>query len=89
MRALIKKLAQNSGNITFINNCAKGNWEEVTNFRQMIECLKHGEILADPKWDDKSQTHQCRMGYFHAGQDIILEIAIEKEQHLYILNVCQ
>lgn len=89
MRALIEKLAQNSGNITFINDCAGGDWEELTNYRQMIECLKHGEILTEPKWDEETKTHQCNMGYFHAGQDIILEIAIDEEKKLYIINVCQ
>jgi len=89
MSTLIEKLAKNSENITFINDCTGGGWEELTNYRQMIECLKYGQILTDPKWDEESQTHQCRMGYFHAGQDIVLEIAIKEGQHLYILNVCQ
>jgi hypothetical protein len=89
MGALIQKLAESSGNITFINDCAGGDWEEVTNYRQMIECLKYGEILADPKWDEETKTHKCRMGYFHAGQDIILELAIEDDKNLYIINICQ
>jgi len=89
MSTLVSRLAENSENITFINDCAGGAWEELTNYRQMIECLKHGEALTDPKWDEGTSTHQCNMGYFHAGQDIILEIAIEEDKHLYIINICQ
>jgi len=55
----------------------------------MIECLKHGEVLTDPKWDVETKTHKCNMGYFHAGQDIVLELAIEDEKNLYIVNICQ
>jgi hypothetical protein len=86
---IVSRLSEDSQNITFINDCADGEWEEVTNYRQMIECLRHGEVLSGPVWDEKSNTHKCRMGYFHAGQDIVLKIAIEEEKHLYILNVCQ
>jgi len=86
---LVKRLADDSKDITFINDCAGGEWEEATNYRQMMECMRNGEILTDPKWDDESQTHQFRMGYFHAGQDIIIDIAIKNKQHLYVLNVCQ
>lgn len=89
MKALIKELSRDSSNITFINNCAGGDWEAIINYRQMIECLKNGEMLSDPAWDNSSNTHKCSMGYFHAGQDIVLEIAIEDNQSLYILNVCQ
>ncbi len=89
MSLLIEKLAKNSGNITFINKCAGGTWEERVNYRQMIECLKYGEVLTNPKWNEDSKTHQCQMGYFHAGQDIVLKIAIKDDQHLYIINICQ
>lgn len=86
---LVNKLAADSLNITFINNCTHGDWERAVNYRQMLVCLQKGAVLSDPRWDEESQTHIGNMGRFHAGQDIVLEIAVEKEQHLYVINVCQ
>lgn len=86
---LVKRLATDSSNITFINNCTDGDWERAVNHRQMLVCLQKGSVLSDPRWDEESQTHIGNMGRFHAGQDIVLEIAVEKEQHLYVINVCQ
>jgi hypothetical protein len=86
---LVARLAKNSSNITFINECTDGEWERSVNFRQMQVCLQEGDVLSNPWWDDESKTHRCRMGRFHAGQDIVLEVAIEEEQHLYVVNVCQ
>ena len=89
IKSLIQALAVDSSNITFINECAGGEWEILVNYRQMIECLQNGDILSDPRWDEASKTHKCSMGYFHAGQDIVLDVAIEEEQNLYVINVCQ
>ncbi|VAW52899.1 hypothetical protein MNBD_GAMMA07-1937 [hydrothermal vent metagenome] len=89
MSKVLKNLAQDSGNITFVNECAEGEWESTVNYLQMIECLKYGSVLTEPTWDEKTKTQKCTMGYFHAGQDIVLDIAIEPDQHLYILNVCE
>lgn len=88
-KKLISMLAVSSSNVTFINECANGKWEHSVNYRQMLLCLKEGEILSDPWWDGETNTYRCRMGRFHAGQDIVLNVAIEEEQRLYVINVCQ
>jgi len=89
IKSLIQALAVDSWNITFVNECAGGEWESLVNHRQMLECLQHGDVLSDPWWDEDSKTHRCSMGYFHAGQDIVLEVAIEEKQKLHVVNVCQ
>ena len=87
-RRLISKLAVDSSNVTFVNECANGDWETAVNYRQMLLCLRQGEVLSDPRWDEVSKTHRCRMSRFHAGQDIVLEVAIEDQRRLYVINIC-
>lgn len=87
---LIAKLAKNTESIIFINDCANGDWERRVNYHQALLCLREGDMLGDPTYNEETACWECRMRRFNAGQDIVIDVVIQHDrQKLYVLNVCE
>lgn len=89
-RKVISQLAQNSSNITWVNNCTDGPWEKKVNYRQALLCLQEGEVKGEPVFNKKTKCWECRMYRFYAGQDILINVVLTHgKDELYVVNICE
>lgn len=89
-KTIIARLAADSSNIVWIDDCSGGGeWEDLANWRQAENCLQSGEVVGSPRFDKKTSCWICRMHRFSAGQDILVEVIISPDNaELYVINIC-
>jgi hypothetical protein len=86
---IISKLAVDTNNIVWIDNCSQGQWEEKVSYLQAKRCLESGEVVKGPTFNKETNCWECEMYRFAAGQDIKVSVVISSDKNeLYVMNIC-
>jgi hypothetical protein len=51
---IISRLAEDSGNIIWLDSCSQGKWEEKVSYLQALRCLEEGELVKGPTYNHET-----------------------------------
>lgn len=86
---LVHETAKNSVNIIMKDPPDMGEWQRLTNHRQVVACLQDGELVDGPHSDEHGNT-VCTLKRFSCGVCLWVTVILFKQDanwKLYVMKV--
>ena len=83
---LIRKTAQDSSNVVLPFDSTMGEWQRITTDRQIIACIKQGELIRGPMTDTHGNT-ECIFERYTAGICIWVTVSLYKKENRWMIYV--
>ncbi len=83
---LIRKIAKNSSNIVIPDPPNAQTWEKTVNYRQVILCLKEGNVIDQPNIDSFG-NFECQLERLSAGTHVKVTVVMMKNNNARMLIV--